>query len=79
MTKTYKISLDTIDRVKDFVNIINRFESEADLSSDRYVVDAKSIMGIFSLNLMQPLQLTIYGDKEIDEIEQALQPFLLKE
>lgn len=75
--KTYKILLDSIDSVKDFVNLINRFKSEIDLASGRYVVDAKSIMGIFSLELSKPLLVTVYGDDELDEIESALQPFII--
>ncbi|MBS7008274.1 HPr family phosphocarrier protein [Anaerostipes sp.] len=75
--KTYKILLDSIDSVKDFVNLINRFKSEIDLASGRYVVDAKSIMGIFSLELSKPLLLTVYGDEELDQIESALQPFII--
>lgn len=75
--KTYKILLDSIDSVKDFVNLINRFKSEIDLASGRYVVDAKSIMGIFSLELSKPLLVTVYGDEELEEIESALQPFII--
>ena len=75
--KTYKILLDSIDSVKDFVNLINRFKSVIDLASGRYVVDAKSIMGIFSLELSKPLLVTVYGDEELDEIESALQPFII--
>lgn len=75
--KTYKILLDSIDSVKDFVNLINRYKSEIDLASGRYVVDAKSIMGIFSLELSKPLLVTVYGDEELDEIESALQPFII--
>lgn len=78
MEKTYTISLDTIIKVKDFVNMINRFDSEVDLTSGRYIIDAKSIMGIFSLDLTRPLTLTIYNDEELDELEKALQPFLMK-
>jgi len=81
--KTYTILLDSINQVKDFANMINRFHCDVDLSSGRYVIDAKSIMGIFSLDLQSPLTLTIYGDNETDEaeiadIEKALQPFLVK-
>lgn len=75
--KTYKILLDSIDKVKDFVNLINRFKSEIDLASGRYVVDAKSIMGIFSLELSKPLLLTVYGEDELEDIENALKPFIL--
>ena len=49
--KTVKISLNSIDKVKAFVNEISKFDCDFDLVSGRYVIDAKSIMGIFSLDL----------------------------
>ena len=55
--KTVQISLNSIDKVKSFVNAISQFEFDFDLISGRYVIDAKSIMGIFSLDLSKPLQL----------------------
>ena len=60
--KTVKISLNSIDKVKAFVNDITRFDSDFDLVSGRYVIDAKSIMGIFSLDLSKPIQLTAHTD-----------------
>ena len=53
--KTIKISLNSIDKVKTFVNVINRFDAEFDLVSGRYAIDAKSIMGIFSLDISKPI------------------------
>ena len=52
--KTVQISLNSIDKVKSFVNAITQFEFDFDLISGRYVIDAKSIMGIFSLDLSKP-------------------------
>ena len=52
--KTVRISLNSIDKVKSFVNDITRFDNDFDLVSGRYVIDAKSIMGIFSLDLSKP-------------------------
>ena len=52
--KTVKISLNSIDKVKSFVNDITKFDVDFDLVSGRYVIDAKSIMGIFSLDLSKP-------------------------
>ena len=52
--KTVKISLNSIDKVKAFVNEISKFDCDFDLVSGRYVIDAKSIMGIFSLDLSKP-------------------------
>ena len=52
--KTVQISLNSIDKVKSFVNDITKFDYDFDLVSGRYVIDAKSIMGIFSLDLSKP-------------------------
>ena len=60
--KTVKISLNSIDRVKSFVNDITKFDVDFDLVSGRYVIDAKSIMGIFSLDLSKPIDLNIHAD-----------------
>ena len=49
--KTVQISLNSIDKVKSFVNAITQYEYDFDLISGRYVIDAKSIMGIFSLEI----------------------------
>ena len=53
--KTVKISLNSIDKVKAFVNEVTKYDAEFDLVSGRYVIDAKSIMGIFALNLAREL------------------------
>ena len=76
--KTAKISLNSIDKVKAFVNEISKFDCDFDLVSGRYVIDAKSIMGIFSLDLTQPLTLTVHGNDEIDEITEAIAPYIKK-
>lgn len=75
--KTVKISLNSIDKVKAFVNEITKFDNEFDLVSGRYVIDAKSIMGIFSLDLSKPIDLNIHAEKEMDDILSALQPYLV--
>lgn len=75
--KTVQISLNSIDKVKSFVNEITKFDNEFDLVSGRYVIDAKSIMGIFSLDLSKPIDLNIHAEKEMDDILSALQPYLL--
>ena len=64
--KTVDISLNSIDKVKSFVNDITRFENDFDLVSGRYVIDAKSIMGIFSLDLSKPIDLNIHAEENID-------------
>ena len=60
--KTVKISLNSIDKVKSFVNDLTKFDTDFDLVSGRYVIDAKSIMGIFSLDLSKPIDLNIHAD-----------------
>ena len=76
--KTVRVCLDSIDKVKGFVNDISRFNTDFDLISGRYVIDAKSIMGIFSLDLSKSIELTIHESDEIDEILKALQPYVVE-
>lgn len=76
--KTVKISLNSIDKVKSFVNEVSRFDTEFDLVSGRYVIDAKSIMGIFSLDLSKPIDLNIHADSNIDDILAALDAYIIK-
>jgi phosphocarrier protein HPr len=78
--KTIKVSLNSIDKVKKFVNDINRFDCDFDLVSGRYVIDAKSIMGIFSLDLSKPIELNVYAENtELDEVLAVLAPFEIKD
>lgn len=73
-----QLVLDSIDKVKSFVSDITYFPTDFDLISGRYVVDAKSIMGIFSLDLSKPITLNIHSDSNIDEMLQLLDPYLYK-
>lgn len=78
--KTIKISLNSIDKVKSFVNLIAKFDCEFDLISGRYVIDAKSIMGIFSLDLSNPIDLNVHAEgKDLDVICKVLAPYTLDE
>mgnify|MGYP000656835728 FL=1 len=74
---TVQINLNSIDKVKAFVHSVNTFNTEFDLVSGRSVIDAKSIMGIFSLDLSRPISLTIYNDDDA-EIMESLKPFLVQ-
>lgn len=76
--KTVYISLNSIDKVKAFVNEITKFENDFDLVSGRYVIDAKSIMGIFSLDLSKPIELNIHSENNADEILSVLAPYIVK-
>jgi len=72
---TIKVMLDSIDKVKSFVNDLAKFDCDFDLVSGRYVIDAKSIMGIFSLDLSKPIDLTIHGEGDIDVILTVLKKY----
>ena len=77
--KTVKISLNSIDKVKSFVNEISKFDNDFDLVSGRYVIDAKSIMGIFSLDLSKPINLNIHADENMYAILEAIKPYIIVE
>lgn len=76
--KTVQISLNSIGKVKSFVNAISQFEYDFDLISGRYVIDAKSIMGIFSLDLSKSIELNIHATDKLDEILEALKPYVVE-
>ena len=76
--KSLKISLNSIDKVKAFVNDVTKFNTDFDLVSGRYVIDAKSIMGIFSLDLSKPIDLNIHSENNVDEILAKLAPFIVE-
>ena len=73
--KTVQISLNSIDKVKSFVNDLTKFDYDFDLVSGRYVIDAKSIMGIFSLDLSKPIDLNIHTEEKLEEILKVLEPY----
>ncbi len=72
--KTFNIQLNSINDVKIFVNTVNKYSFDIDLTSGRYVVDAKSIMGIFSLDLSKPIKIEIFSDS-CDALLKELEPF----
>ena len=67
--KQFKIKLSTIKDVQDFVRDLTLYSGDADLESGRFVVDAKSIMGIFSLDLQAPITLTLREENAEGEAE----------
>ena len=75
--KTVMISLNSIDKVKSFVNDISRFDYDFDLVSGRYVIDAKSIIGIFSLDLSKPIELNIHAAEDADDVICVLKPYIV--
>ena len=74
--KSVTIKLDMAESVKKFVNIASKFDYELTLKSGRYVVDAKSILGIFSLDLAEPIVLEI-GSDDCDDLLKALDPLMV--
>ena len=76
--KSAMIRLSLVENVNNFVNIVARYPDERDLRAGRHVVDAKSILGIFSLYLSKPINLEIYSDDCSDLLEE-ISPFLIKE
>ena len=77
--KTLKISLNSIDKVKAFVNEISKFDCDFDLVSGRYVIDAKSIMGIFSLDLRKPVKLTFHDSEKAEALMNSLKCFIVED
>lgn len=70
MKKICQIKLNTINEVKEFVNIVLQCPYDVDLVSGRYIIDAKSLMGIFSLDLTRPIDLE--ADIDSDDVEELL-------
>ena len=75
--KTVMISLNSIDKVKSFVNDISKFDYDFDLVSGRYVIDAKYIMGIFSLDLSKHIELNIHAADSADDVLSVLAPYIV--
>ena len=75
--KSVKISLSMAENVKAFVNIANKYPYDLDLKSGRFVIDAKSLLGIFSLDLSKPIVLEIHSDK-CDDLIADLAPYITK-
>lgn len=74
--KTFNLLLSSINNVKDFVNVVSKYDFDVDLTSGRYVVDAKSIMGIFSLDLSQPIKVEVHSD-DCDKFMEDLKAFIV--
>ena len=74
--RKFTIRLMEINDVKEFVNTVSRFEEDVDLVSGRYTIDAKSIMGIFSIDLAKPIEVIVHGDNEVRYAE-ALKAYII--
>lgn len=75
--KVFNIRLSTIEEVRSFVNIVSKYDFEIDLKSGRYVVDAKSIMGIFSLDLLNAIEVTVHSE-DCEALMKELEPMIEK-
>lgn len=73
--KSVAIKLSLAENVKSFVNVVNRYSYDVDLRAGRHVVDAKSILGIFSLDLSKTISMEIYAD-ECDDLLEDVKPFM---
>ena len=74
--KTVSISLNSIDKVKSFVNTLSQFDFDFDLVSGRYIIDAKSIMGIFSLELDRPIEMEM-SDADMEKLKSQFEKFMI--
>ena len=75
--KSVQVLLNSIEKVKGFVHNVSKFDNDFELVSGRYVIDAKSIMGIFSLDLAKPICLNIHAEEETDQIVNALAGYII--
>lgn len=76
--KSVNVLLNSIEKIKEFTNIVSNLDSEIDLVSGRYTVDAKSIMGIFSLDLTKNIRMDIYNDEIFDDAKEKLKDFIVQ-
>lgn len=72
------VLLNSIDKVKNFINIASLCKGDLDLSTGRYVVDAKSIMGIFSLDISDPLTLNVYEEEDLALLQENLAEYIVE-
>ena len=72
---TFNVSFKSINGVQEFVNIVSKYQYDVDLVSGRYVVNAKSIMGIYSLDLSKPIEVNAITDNA-DELKAELKDFI---
>ena len=76
--KTANIRINTIEDVKNFVTTVTKCNYDVDIVSGRYAIDAKSIMGIFSLDLSKPIDLNIHADgAALDNVMQIISKYTI--
>lgn len=77
MVKRVNINLNTVDKVKNFISVASDLDCDLDLSSGRRMIDGKSIMGIFSLNLKNPIVMNINTKYNMDHILKEFEAFII--
>lgn len=75
----YMVKLESVSKVKEFVNTISNFDYDFELISGSYTLNAKSIMGIFSLDLSSPIELIVNCDSSNPDLESRLDPFIVQQ
>ena len=75
---TEKILLASVNDVKDFVSAVTTANCDIDIAADRYVIDAKSIMGIFSLDLSKEITMEVHSDDCADFLAE-IKPFIVQQ
>lgn len=76
--RSANIMLNTVNDVKKFVNIVCKYDFDIDLKSGRYSIDAKSIMGIFSLDLSKKIKIEVYVSDEADAFFDEIKEFIVE-
>ena len=76
--KSLNVLLDSVEKVKSFTNIVSGLDGEIDLVSGRYTIDAKSIMGIFSLDLTKSIRVDIHNDETFNKAKKSLSEFIVQ-
>ena len=76
--RTVNIKLNEINDVYTLVNTLVAYDGDVDLESGRYKVDGKSLLGIFSLDLRQPITMTIHNEENADELIAKMDSFVVK-
>lgn len=78
-TASFDVLINTIDKVREFVSIVSTFNADMDVVSGKYTINAKSILGLFSLDLSRPVRLDIEGTpEEIEKIRTALASYIVE-
>lgn len=77
MKNKFSVKLNNIETLKNFISDVSKFESNIDAIRGRYVIDAKSIMGMFSIDLSKPVDILIYSDneRELEKFEEIMKKY----